>query len=369
MATIRGLPDLQNAPSLSGKFMVDTIGGQIRVRKWPRKRPGKKSAKQQFWIDWFREANRLAKYTFALDQWSAIEYTKRSGLYPRDIIMSAMRGRLFEVIEVDGQEYVAVAVKDDVSWNLDLLTKVPFSTLFRTDGAWTGLDPGASGDVLTSQGPAAPPAWQPPQSGGGTSFIQPFAADFTRLKSAIPGTSIVDTEGGVMIKAGPMSTFRRTGYVGKALPPPPYSIKTLINMPQNPFDNYTFRGLCLQDASENNAIAILIFDTNGTSQGLQITVQNFPTWFTNSQATNVTGITFKFSGALQPAQLGLWFRIDNDGTTLTLLFSYDGVQWVVFATAPTNTGTFFPPAFAGYLFSGINSFGNYIMISPSWSIT
>jgi len=145
--------------------MIDTVRGVLRVRKWPKKRGPPKSAKQRFWIDWFTQANLLAKYADPMSQVRAIEMTKGTGLYPRDVLLSAMRGRLYWWADETGWRWFPMAATQDVSNSLDTLSQVVGGVLVRALDRWRAPVPGAPNDVLTYQGAAAPPIWKAP--GGG----------------------------------------------------------------------------------------------------------------------------------------------------------------------------------------------------------
>lgn len=79
--------------------MVDTFRGQLRVRKWPKKRGTSKNPLVVRQNDWFRDMNRLLKFAAPRQQVVAIETTKRSGLYPRDLLMMAASEGLFDIQE------------------------------------------------------------------------------------------------------------------------------------------------------------------------------------------------------------------------------------------------------------------------------
>jgi len=143
-------------------MMVDAVRGVLRVRKWPRKSGRPTSARQLFWIDWFRQANRLAKYADAMSQARAIELTKGSGMYPRDIILQAMRGRLYTWRDSTGWKWYPVAAIGDISETLDVLAQTVGSVLVRAADRWRALAPGLAGDVLTSAGPGATPIFASP---------------------------------------------------------------------------------------------------------------------------------------------------------------------------------------------------------------
>lgn len=151
--------------------MVDTVRGLLRVRKWPKKRGTPKSARQRFWIDWFRQANLLAKYVDAASQRRAIEMTKGSGAYPRDVLLAAMRGRLFTWVDETGWRWYSMAAIGDISESLDVLAQTVGSVLVRAVDRWREPPPGVVGQVLTHQGPDAPPIWSA-GAAGSLSFSQ-----------------------------------------------------------------------------------------------------------------------------------------------------------------------------------------------------
>ncbi len=167
MAIIRTIPRKGRQPALTGRLMIDTVRGVLRVRKWPRKRPGKRTAIERFWTDWFVQANKLAKYADGMSQARAIQMTKGSGMYPRDVLLKAMRGRLYTWTTPDGWKWYPMAAIGDVSESLDVLAQTVGSVLVRAVDRWRAPPDGVIGDVLTYKGLAAPPVWQAPTGGGG----------------------------------------------------------------------------------------------------------------------------------------------------------------------------------------------------------
>ncbi len=166
MATLKGVTRSKRQAVYSGKFMVDTVRGVLRVRKWPRKRGTPKSASQLYWIDWFRQANRLAKYVDGASAARAIEITAKSGMYPRDILLAAMRGRLYTWYDQNGKVWYSMAAIQDISDSLDVLAQTAGSLLVRFADRWRALVPGTAGQVLTNQGAEVAPAWQTPAAAG-----------------------------------------------------------------------------------------------------------------------------------------------------------------------------------------------------------
>ncbi len=147
--------------------MIDVVRGVLRVRKWPRKRGKPKSEAQRFWISWFQQANLLAKYADGYSQARAIELTRKTGMYPRDIILKAIRGRLYTWVDETGWRWFPMAARLDISESLDVLAQTVGSLLVRAGTYWQDVGPGVLGNVLTHRGPGAPPEWIAPAGGGG----------------------------------------------------------------------------------------------------------------------------------------------------------------------------------------------------------
>ena len=76
----------------------------MRIRNWPRKRGPSKSAAVRLQNAWFKDANRLAKHCAASQQVAAIEMTKGTGLYPRDLLLKCMSGGIIAPITAEGRE-------------------------------------------------------------------------------------------------------------------------------------------------------------------------------------------------------------------------------------------------------------------------
>lgn len=173
MAILKGRTGSGKGLALGGKLLITVNRGQLIASSWPKKRGKPTSQVTLDQNEWFRQANYLAKYADGQSQWMAIRLTKGGPLYPRDILMSAMKGRLFERLLVDGEEWTAVAVRDDVSSDLDLLAGSDLGTiLVRGPDTWQALLPGSTGNVLTSNGLDAQPTYQPAGAASGHFYIQ-----------------------------------------------------------------------------------------------------------------------------------------------------------------------------------------------------
>jgi hypothetical protein len=103
MAKTRSIPEVAMYPRLKEQLIIDSFRGQVRIRKWPRKRGKPKSPAQLASIRAFTEANRLAKLADASQFASAIKLVKNSGLYPRDVMVSAMLRGFLQIHLLDGR--------------------------------------------------------------------------------------------------------------------------------------------------------------------------------------------------------------------------------------------------------------------------
>ena len=162
MARLKGWKGSGKSVTLKSATVTYVSRGALVASSWPKKRGRPKSSITREQNEWFRQANLLAKYADGQAQWMAIELSRDSPWYPRDILISAMAGRLFETLNLDGVEFRSVAIRDDVSSDLDFLAgKIPGTIMVRGLDLWDALVPGAPGDVLTSNGPATLPSYAP----------------------------------------------------------------------------------------------------------------------------------------------------------------------------------------------------------------
>lgn len=99
---IRNDPTRQRFPGITGRVIVDTYRGAVRIRSWPKKRGPKATEQQRLWRDWFTQANHRAKYAPGQQIDQSIKAARGTGLYPRDILVKAMGTGLFDAIDEDG---------------------------------------------------------------------------------------------------------------------------------------------------------------------------------------------------------------------------------------------------------------------------
>lgn len=149
-------------PSLRGLMVVDATRGSLRIRAWPRKRSGTRDATNTYWTDWLRAVTFLYRYQPAKTQASLARATAGTPWMPRDIFISAARGRAW-AFTAGGRTYYPMPYRVDVSRSLDALAQLEGQMLYRSSGLWAPIDPGSTpGQALTWVGPNDPPSWQTP---------------------------------------------------------------------------------------------------------------------------------------------------------------------------------------------------------------
>lgn len=102
MARIRSYPGRQFYPRIKAKVMVDTFRGSTRIRAWPKPRGTPTDPYVRELNRWFTEANALAKKADPAIQKIAIEMSKGTGLYPRDLMLRAMSDGFVDIVRTDG---------------------------------------------------------------------------------------------------------------------------------------------------------------------------------------------------------------------------------------------------------------------------
>ena len=89
-------------PALANALVVYSRQGKLVARSWPRPRGKARSPAQQETQDWFRDINKILRLAAPSQQRMAIEATKGTGLYPRDLLMKSAAGGLFSLSLPDG---------------------------------------------------------------------------------------------------------------------------------------------------------------------------------------------------------------------------------------------------------------------------
>src|SRR3989304_2776084 len=123
-------------PVLGGVLMVDSVRGSIRVRAWPRKRPGRRHPDNEYWSKWLKAVTYLYRYQPAVVQSQLQAATKGTIWMPRDIFISAVRARAWSLTDENRRTYHPMAFRIDVSESLDAIAQIPGELLFRGPELW-----------------------------------------------------------------------------------------------------------------------------------------------------------------------------------------------------------------------------------------
>lgn len=170
----KGAPPLWRRPQTrQGAVIAQIYRGQLHWQKWPRKRGRTKNPKLLALQRKFAAAAKLVKYIDDQSKWMIETIARYGPVYPRDLATAAMYGRLFEIIPTNEGEFYSVALRNDISRDLDIVAgTVPGTLLLRAADVWQALVPGAAGLVLTSNGVGALPSYQTAGGAGTTIFTQ-----------------------------------------------------------------------------------------------------------------------------------------------------------------------------------------------------
>ena len=125
MALLQGKWIGQRGVSLKGALYVREWRGKLVICKWPKKKGRKLNAKTRVQMEWFKNANLLAKYLIPQQQIIAREASSDTPLLPRDLLIAAMAGRLWSITLEGGGTIYSEASARDVSKNLDAIRVAP----------------------------------------------------------------------------------------------------------------------------------------------------------------------------------------------------------------------------------------------------
>jgi hypothetical protein len=95
-------PFRSNPPALRKGVVIDTVRGSVRVRKWPKARGKPRSRQTQLQNEWFADIMRKLKYLPSDAVEFAIQASKGTGLYPRDVLMMQLTKSNVDIEQEDG---------------------------------------------------------------------------------------------------------------------------------------------------------------------------------------------------------------------------------------------------------------------------
>lgn len=137
---------------LRGRVLVTSNRGRVHLQAWPRKRGKKATPNQLAWRQWFSTAARASKLAEPEQRDWLNEQTAGTGLYWRDVVEMAMRGKL--IVE-RGQYRVSVPTAFVYSTAPQALTNGVFLNLTYNNFRWdtNSFRPSASGGYLVCKTP------------------------------------------------------------------------------------------------------------------------------------------------------------------------------------------------------------------------
>jgi len=148
-------------PSLRGSMMIDSTRGSLRVRSWPKKRPSPRHPTNEYWSNWLRSITLIYRYQPAAVQFQLQKATKGTIWMPRDIFISAARGRAWLLTDENGRSYFPMPFVREVSESLDAIAQLEGQMVYRSSGLWAPVPAGNDGEVLTYNATENKPEWQP----------------------------------------------------------------------------------------------------------------------------------------------------------------------------------------------------------------
>lgn len=157
-------------PSLRGLFYVSTPRGNLRYTSWPKPRGPNRHPTNQYWTKWLKAATYLYRYQPASVQFMLQAATKGTVYMPRDVFISAARGRAWLLTDENGRKYYPRPMRDDVSDSLDAICQLEGQMMYRGATLWEPIPDGTDGQLLTLT--AGLPTWSdPPSTGLNYAFI------------------------------------------------------------------------------------------------------------------------------------------------------------------------------------------------------
>lgn len=212
----------------------------------------------------------------------------------------------------DGLEFISL------SSVLDGLSSTQGAVLYRDSSGWAALTPGTSGQVLTTGGTGANPAWMNGGSGSGDPYEAtptiPVTGQFTLING---GSSVLSSLSNGILLLDSSSPSNQTRFLQDNTGPPatPYTIIMRSTIPTLIGTTNNYSGLIVLQNNSSGIIAII-----GKFQ--QSFVCQTGPGLTSGLTTNITGPTVLFGGTSVH-----WFAISNDGTNLGFWLSEDGIAW------------------------------------------
>jgi hypothetical protein len=302
------------------------------ARRWQPPRSGPLSDNQQTAVDQFKFATQAVKQVPPEVVAVMRELTRNATWTWKDLAISSMYGKGWEVQTSDGQIIVGWRqMNEDINAWLDSITTTTGAILVRGPTGWGALTPGSAGTVLTSKGETAIPDYIaiPGGGGGGGSGGAWWrdhvpAAGLFSLQNAT-GTDLVvtdDSDVGLLIDCGPPVSGDKIAMAYQTLSDPSLAwvltarLQTVVTA-----ENYATVGLIIRDSISGRC---MVFGT-GPSYDYRV--------FQMNGLSGYHGINYNQTAH----QWAHWWQIENDGTNITYRVSAEGKLWIdLFSASKTD---------------------------------
>ncbi|MGA7966797.1 MAG: hypothetical protein WCB49_13105 [Gammaproteobacteria bacterium] len=312
----------QPTPGARGHFYVreDPKHGQI-AQSWPRARVGPGSPAQQDSQKAFSQAVRWARNPMQQELQVALDLSKDTGYLPRDVLISAIYGRLVVAYMKNGKTIRGVRdLAGDIQALLDSIADAPGTILVRTATGWSGIAAGLADDVLTAGGAGVPPRWAPVTAGGGGGGL--FSASMTTVPSIggvgftgwfeQAGATATSEPYGIRIQDPAHSGDHQQGLYRPASTSP-YLIRALMQL--DPTEtNYAQVGLGWRDSATGKMLLLQFLYSSAFKLSWQ-------SW----QDPTHLHLTI---GATVVVPYPQWITMQDDGTNVSFGWSTDGANFV-----------------------------------------
>jgi len=150
----------RTGPSLRKAVYTAERRGILYASKWPRHKGRSPSPQVRHNQEWFAKAQAAYKLTAPQIIVTAMQATAGTPLLARDLLTSAMAGRLFSITVQGERTLYPVAARIDVSTSIDILGHNPGDMLYRGPEIWATFPAGRPGQHLMSNGPLSSPTWE-----------------------------------------------------------------------------------------------------------------------------------------------------------------------------------------------------------------
>ena len=198
----------------------------------------------------------------------------------------------------------------NISSILDNFGSVQGDILYRNATQWVVLPPGTAGQVLESGGTGANPSWVTGGGGGGATYTAPTISTFSFFYNP-SGSSNTAITGGLQLVSASSSTISAS--IMQNIPTTPYTLWGRVNKVDQNYTSISGCGIALGDGT-GKQIDVTFFFTGTIAPEI-----GYEQW--NSATSRSSFTPINNGQTAMPPLIG----INDDGTNLNFLASYDGV--------------------------------------------